>query len=217
MATSATQSQLTKPPEVVILRNRSWEDYEQFLEERGDRRTPHSYIDGELRVMSPSFNHETLKRWIARLIDTLTAELETPVRSVGSTTLRSQFAERGAEPDEAYMLANEAALRGRDDYDVNVDPPPDLLVEIDITSTSLHRLPVYAVLKVPEIWVHNGRQLQVKLLEGDSYEDSETSAAFPSLPMSDFAAWIDKAYLLDETTWIRSFRQWVRETLMNDE
>lgn len=199
---------------VTILPETSWAFYEQFLEEYNERRIPHSYVNGELRITSPSFRHETSKRRITRLIDVLTEELDIPRRSLGSVLLRSAFKEKGAEPDEGYMLANEAALRGRLDYDPETDPPPDLLIEIDITSPSLNRLAVYAALGVPEVWVYDGRALHVKLLQKDeTYRESESSAAFPFLPMAEFQGWIEKAFEADETTWIRSFREWVRARL----
>lgn len=195
----------------------SWEEYEQFLDELGDRRLPHSYADGELRFMAPGFNHDRLKRWFARLIDALTEELRLTCLSMGSTTLRSAFAQRGAEPDEAYLIQNAGAMRGRRDYDVDSDPPPDLVVEIDVTSHSVDRLKVYASLRVPEVWVFKGETLQVKVLRDGNYEDSENSDAFPFLPIAEFATWIERAYELDETEWIMQFREWVRQTLKVDD
>lgn len=195
----------------------SWEEYEQFLAELGDRRLPHSYADGELRYMAPGFNHDRLKRWFARLIDALTEELLLTCLSMGSTTLRSAFAQRGAEPDEAYLIQNAAAMRGRRDYDIDSDPPPDLVVEIDVTSHSVDRLRVYTSLRVPEVWVFKDEALQVKLLRDGNYEESDRSVAFPFLPIAEFATWIERAYELDETEWIMQFRKWVRGTLKVDD
>ena len=205
MPTSAPLSEVPTRAGCTILPATSWDFYERFLEEFDECRVPHSYVDGELRIMSPSFRHESPKRFIARLVDTLTEELNIPCRSMGAILLKSALTEKGAEPDEGYLIQNEAALRGRLDYDPTTDP-------------SLNRLPVYAALGVPEVWVYDGETLVVKLLQdNESYSDSEASSAFPFLPMRDFACWIDKACETDETTWIRDFRQWVRATIKPSE
>lgn len=88
------------------------------------------------------------------------------------------------------------------------------MIEIDVTSPSLNRMPVYAALGVPEVWVYDGDRLHVRLRrDGESYESSESSLSFPNLPMAEFTTWIEKAYETDETAWIRSFRRWVRDNL----
>ena len=201
-------------PRGVVLRDVSWEFYELFLKELGDQRLPHSYVDGELILMSPGVRHESAKEWFTFLIGALTEELELPRRSIGSTTMKLAFAKKGAEPDAGFLIANAPALRGKRDWDIETDPPPDLLVEIDISSRSLNRLPVYAALGVPEVWIYDGENLRVQLLQEDVYHESETSASFPTLPMRQFADWISKAWETDETTWMRNFREWVRENVV---
>lgn len=200
----------------IVWHDVSWEFYEDFLKEFHDRRCPHSYVNGELRITSPSPRHENPKRRIGRLVETLTEELDLWCISLGSTTLKRAFKERGAEPDECYLIGNAEAVTDVNNYDLETDPPPDLVIEIDVTASSLNRLPVYAALGVPEVWVYDGEKLQIGLRRDDeAYDSSETSAAFPMLPMDEFAAWIEKGYeTLNETVWIRSFREWVREKVM---
>jgi len=200
----------TAAPMAVVLHGVSWEFYERFLEEIGDQRIPHSFVDGELTLIAPGIRHESPKEWITRLVGALTEELGLPLRSIGSTRLKAQFAKKGAEPDSGFLIANEPAVRGRREWDIEEDPPPDLLVEIDITSPSLNRLPVYAALGVPEVWLYDGEQLHVRLLQENGYVDSETSRSFPQLPILEFAEWIERAWVTDETTWLKNFRQWVR-------
>ena len=212
MATETIES--AAPPACEIQRGVSWNEYEQFLNDNEEQRLPHSYVDGELRFMSPSASHESPKKWIAQLVEALTDELELPRRSIGSLTLKLGLEKRGAEPDEGYLIASAPAIEGKRNYDYHVDPPPDLLIEIDITSPSLNRLPVYATLGVREVWIYDGEDLEVRILsENNVYEISETSLAFPQLPIAEFAPWIEEAWLTDETTWIRRFREWVRQRL----
>lgn len=205
------------PPPPVVLSDMSWNFYEQFLTEIGDRHVAHSFVDGVLTIMSPAARHERSKKRLAQLVEALTDELDLPRNSLGSMTMKLDPTKRGAEPDECYLIANAHALDGREDDILGEDPPPDLVIEIDMTSPSLNRLPVYAALGVPEVWVYDGRSLTVKTLCGDvpeTYVESETSTSFPTLPLTEFAGWIEKAHETDESTWIRAFRKWVRETMM---
>ncbi|MFQ5732925.1 MAG: Uma2 family endonuclease [Planctomycetaceae bacterium] len=210
--TPAYAPSISQQPGCAVLHEMGWDFYERFLAETENQRVTHSFVDGELTIMSPiGFPHEHSKHLIARLVIALTEELEVPVIGVGSLTLKSAEKLKGAEPDDGYFLANESAMRGKRDYDPTRDPPPDLLIEIDVSRPSLNRLPVYAALGVPEVWVYDGSSITVmRLRHEETYEPAENSLAFPSLPMREFAAWVEKAYETDETSWIRSFREWVR-------
>ncbi len=222
MSTATLPPPIANPsPEPFVFHDVSWKFYEDFLEEFNERRIPHSYVNGALTVLSPSIRHETPKKWIARLVDVITEELDLPCRSLGSLLLKLNPDEKGAEPDECYLITNAPVVTDPLAYDIKKDPPPDLLIEIDITSLSLNRLPVYAAVGIPEIWVYNGTDLEVRLLreEGSkkTYATSDASRVFPTLPMKEFAAWIERAKQSDETKWIRGFRKWVRETLIETE
>lgn len=102
-------------------------------------------------------------------------------------------------------------MRHKRDYDPATDPPPDLLIEIDMTSSSLNRLGVYAAVEVPEVWVYDGFAMSVQLLGADqSYREAPSSLAFPGVPIKELATWIGRAYATDEITWIREFRKWIQ-------
>lgn len=197
----------------VVLQGIRWKTYEQLLEDVGEQRMPHSYVDEELILMAPSPRHESLKEWLTFLVAALTEELGLPRRSIGSTTLKLTMSNMGAEPDAGFLIANATALGGKRDWDPELDPPPDLLIEIDISHTSPNRIPVYAALSVPELWIYDGESLRVQRLDNGVYHDSYVSASFPSLPLPEFATWIEKAWETDESTWMRDFREWVRNTL----
>ncbi|MEX0702805.1 MAG: Uma2 family endonuclease [Planctomycetales bacterium] len=213
MATATLPPAATEAPGCVTLYGISWDFYERFLEETRDQRVRHFYDEGVLTIMSPlGLPHEWNKKLIGQMIEALTEELGIPRRSVGALTLKSSPALKGAEPDESYYIAHEPQMRGRRRFDPTRDPPPDLLVEVDITSPSLDRLPIFAALGVPEVWVYDGSELRPYVLrKNGSYRKSKTSRAFPFLPFAEFAAWLRKAEAMDETSWIRAFRAWVRE------
>ncbi|MEX0704656.1 MAG: Uma2 family endonuclease [Planctomycetales bacterium] len=196
----------------VTLRHVGWDFYERFLDETRGQRFRHAYRDGNLSITSPGMAHERSKSRIGRMIETLTEELGIPICTVGSLTLKEVVERVGAEADEAYYVKNELRMRDKPEFDPETDPPPDLLVEVDITSPSLDRLDIYAAIGVPKVWVYDGKSLRVHLLsKRGAYRESKRSDAFPFLPMPEFAAWLEKSRDTDETTWIRAFRQWVRE------
>ncbi|MFO0917042.1 MAG: Uma2 family endonuclease [Planctomycetaceae bacterium] len=203
-------------PGCVTFWDVSWEFYEQFLEEFKDRYVRHTYDDGVLEIMSPiGFEHERPKKLISWLIQALVEELEIPILCVGSMTLKNQRKAKGIEPDECFYVARESEMRRKPDYDPEHDPPPDLAIEIDWTSSSVPRMPVYARLGVPEVWRYAEEQLTVHCLNATGeYQESPQSLAFPGLPLDEFRAFIDRDPNVDETTWIRRFREWVRANLI---
>ena len=158
----------------------SWECYERLLEAVGDRRLRHSYERGTLELMSPLKRHDSVKTLLARLIEMAAYELEIEIQGIGSTTLRRRERLRGLEPDECYYVAHEAEVRYKADYVPGRDPPPDLAVEVDVTSSSLDRLQIYADLGVPEVWRFKDEQLSFwRLTRSGKYARSRRSRAFP--------------------------------------
>ena len=195
----------------VVLQNIRWQTFEALLEDLGDHRGRIAYDGGTLEITSPSPKHEALKSLLGRFIETFTEELNIKIASRGFTTLKSVLKAKGVEPDECYYIQNEAAVRNRDEIDLARDPPPDLAVEIDITSTFLNRRSIYAALGIPEVWSHDGKELRVLRLKDGKYEASGESGTFPMLPMAELAEFLKRRHALDETALVRSFRAWVRE------
>jgi Uma2 family endonuclease len=138
-------------------------------------------------------------------------ELDIPMKSGGSTTFRRREMRRGLEPDECYWIHNEPAVRGKRQHDFRHDPPPDLAIEVEISRSALDRPSIYASLRVPEIWRLVRGTVQVNLLQEDGqYAVSETSRAFPFLPVGQLSRFLEIDETTDETTWLRTFVQWVR-------
>ena len=163
--------------------------------------------------MSPLPEHEEVKILIHDLIKALTAELGIELKSLGSTTFRRRDKSRGLEPDECYYFKNERRMRGRKRLNLKKDPPPELVVEIDITHRSIEREPIYAVLGVPEIWRWDGMQLRCLLLANDgAYHVRARSLAFPVLAPADLTRFIRMRGRMGENAIIRKFLEWVRES-----
>lgn len=195
----------------VLLSNVSWTTFEALLAETDSRGTRFTYDRGFLEIMSPSRKHERLGGLLGRMVEAVTEELEIPISSGGSTTLKDEMRQRGIEPDECYYVAHEPQVRGRDDYDPAVDPPPDLAIEVDISRSSLDKLAIYADFGVPEVWIHSGRILRVYQLQADGkYAEQDRSPSFPFLPLDEVRSFLDRRNDVDETAWMRSFRAWAR-------
>jgi Uma2 family endonuclease len=206
-------------PEVGELRfmiyNVGWEGYETLLKLFGDDGPRMNYSRGSVELMSPLIPHERPKKLFAYMIETIIVELDIPANALGSTTYKRRLADKGLEPDECYYVANAGKLGDRDRPDLDIDPPPDLAIEIEITSSLLDKLGIYAGIGVPELWRFDGEDLAVLLLQPDgSYSPSETSASFPFLPMNEFVGFLEQYSQREETRWRRRFCTWVREVLL---
>jgi len=197
--------------EYVLLHGVRWSTYEALLEDMGDRHIRLTYDDGSLEIMTLSLRHERSKTLIGRMIEAMTEELNIPILSGGSTTFKQQLKKKGLEPDECYWVANELSVRGRADLDLEVDPPPDIAVEVEVSRSALDRLGIYAALSVSEIWRSDGHQIIVEQLQDDgTYARVDRSPSFPWLPLAELGRFLGESATMDETRWIRSFRAWVR-------
>jgi Uma2 family endonuclease len=155
--------------------------------------------------------HERLKSLIGRLIETLASILDIEIASYGSTTLLLKVARRGLEPDECYYVQNEPHVRGKGDVDLETDPPPDLVIEVELSRSALDKFVIYQSLGVPEIWRFDGTELKVHLRAKDGdYRLVDSSAAFPLLPLDGLQEFLSRWKTSGETRLVREFAEWVR-------
>ena len=160
--------------------------------------------------MSPSVEHEGLARTIAMIVSIVAEELEVDVLDAGSTTFKREDLERGFEPDACFYIQNECRIRGLRRIDLTVDPPPDLVIEVDITSPSLNKLPIYASIGVPEVWRHDGERLTVLRRQGDRYAEATVSGVLPPLDASVLSGFVAASWAQGRTVWMRAVREWAR-------
>ncbi len=198
--------------EIIHLSGISWQTYETLLKELSDRRLRLTYNRGTLEIMAPSPEHELNKTVMGRFVETLAEESDIQIYPLGSTTFKKPELS-GAEPDECFYFRNIAAIRGKKRLDLTIDPAPDLVIEIDITSSSPNRLQVYADLGVAEVWIYNGDSLTVQQLQNGIYTTSQTSQFFASLPISEIASFLQQAQTTDYLELVKAFRRWVRSQL----
>jgi Uma2 family endonuclease len=209
-----TATLLAPPTELIHLSGISWQTYETLLEELSDRRLRLTYNRGHLEIMAPSAEHEFSKKVIGRFVETLAEESEIEIYPLGSTTFKNPGLS-GAEPDECFYIRRIAAVKGKKRLDLAQDPAPDLVIEIDVTSRSDHRLQVYADLGVAEVWVYNGSSLMIKQLQNGIYINSQTSQFFVNLPITAIADFLQQAETMDYLELVKSFRGWVKNQIGN--
>jgi Uma2 family endonuclease len=163
-----------------------------------------------LEVRSPSLEHERLKKVLATIADLVAEEKGIEFEDLGSTTFRRRDFEGGAEPDACFYVQNVERIRGKREIDLVVDPPPDLVIEVEITGPAVSKLPIYARLGVPEIWLTDGRSLRILRLADGEYRASERSAVLPFLTESVLSEFMEQSRTLTTLAWRRMVRNWAR-------
>ncbi|OUL22941.1 hypothetical protein BV378_23840 [Nostoc sp. RF31YmG] len=183
---------LIQSPDRVLLNNISWQTY-QFLVKNFEQQPGMwlTYDRGLLEIRIPLDPHETYKKLLGRLVEVLTEELEVEIRSLGSRTCDREDLARGLEPDQCYHIQNEQAVWDKEQIDLSKDPPPDLAIEVDISSSSINRLDIYVDLGVPEVWHYDEQALKMYRLENNQYQNCSHSIAFPFLTLSDIERFLN--------------------------
>ncbi|HWB13649.1 MAG TPA: Uma2 family endonuclease [Pirellulales bacterium] len=198
----------------VVFHGVAWDTYLGLLKARGEGVVRLTYHRGVLEIMTLSQLHERLSRLLHQFVKILTQEHGWEVASAGSTTMHAEERASGVEADESYYIRHEEIVREREEYDPAVDPPPDLVVEIDLSSSSSRRMLVYAELGVPELWRYDGEHLAFKSLGDDGqYHTIERSLSFPGLRSVELEPFLKRRGALGENALEREFREWLRESL----
>lgn len=205
---------ITVPPgQTMVLRDVTWEEFERILEDLGEHRAARvAYDRGILEIMSPLPEHESDKETISDLVKALLEEFDIEFLTLGSTTFKNQAMAQGIEPDQCFYIQNEAKVRGKKRLDLAIDPPPDLALEIDLTSRT--HTGIYAKLGVPELWRFEKGRLQINVLQDGKYIDVIESRIFPGLPLkATIEQYAVQIVQNGRNKTIRQFRSWVREQL----
>ncbi|HKP84663.1 MAG TPA: Uma2 family endonuclease [Blastocatellia bacterium] len=203
-------------PEGAMLRLEqiSWDEYEQLLEEitvRPGLRV--TYDQGRVEVMSPTTEHEEYKDFILLLVYVLAEEIGVILETRGSATYKQKRLLKGTEPDCSFYVQNAKTVIGNRRIDINSDPPPDVVVEIDITNESLGKFPIYVAFGVPEIWRYDGERAQIYHLIDQSHAEAARSLAFPSLTAQALTDCIEQSKTEGQSAALAAFRQRVRASI----
>jgi Uma2 family endonuclease len=212
-------SSLSNANSPVALRRVPFDVYAQLRRAPENRSLRMTYYNGTLEVMSPQYRHEKSSRRLGLLVIAVTGALGIPCEGAGSTTFsrrgRRALQGWGKEPDESFYLANEARIRGKEEIDLDVDPPPDLWIEVDHRGSSRGRLPLYASLGVPEVWRYHtrSRRLWFGTLDAVVYRPIDRSLALPVLTPALVLEALDLGEALSTSEWDAILRTWVRDRL----
>ncbi len=205
--------ELTKPKitKSEVLYGVSWDMYEQLTAENQGMQFPRlSYDSGILEIgMSNSSRHEVDNRILAMLVETILLELGIDFQNFGSTTFKRKNIRKGFEPDSCFYIQSLALIEGKEDLDLEKDPPPDLIIEINKTSSSVPRMPIFAAFGVPEVWRFAGKAVKFYVLQEGVYLEAKTSLALPILSSKKATEFLLDSRKVKSTAWANSIRDWI--------
>lgn len=202
------------PEQRTVMHQVSWATYQGLLHDHESRSSPRfAYDRGTLEIMTPLPEHERYSRFIEFLLAVVEEEIGIKVYNFGSTTFSREDVQQGFEADTCFYIEHASRVRGKARIDLHVDPPPDLVVEIDITNPSLEKLPIYAQLGVPEVWRYVGGSMQILLLESGGCRQAQRSRAVPLMTADALSRLVGESTGLSQGEWLRQVRTWIREPL----
>ena len=195
-----------QPGQQLLLEDVSWQQFESILAELGEHRAARlSYSHGFLEIMVPLPEHEKAKEIIGDLVKILLNERSINYDSLGSTTLKNKKMTQGVEPDACFYIQHQAAIIGKNRLDLSIDPPPDLAIEIDLTSRT--QLENYQILGVPELWRYGKQGLQINVLQAGKYVESDFSPTFPDIPIIELVnQYVQQSQVVGSSQAIQAFR-----------
>jgi Uma2 family endonuclease len=198
----------------ILLHGISWETYESLRDAEENYHLRMTYDRGALEIMSPSRKHERISYLVGRMIDQWTLFRKIEIAAGRNTTFRRQDLKRGLEPDNCYWVTHEPQMRSKDNVDLRFDPPPDLVLEVDVTWSSIPKMPIYAALGVPEVWHWNDKDVLevLRLGKGKKYKACPDSHELPKFPFAIATELIGQRYSIGETAIIAQFIKSIRKT-----
>jgi Uma2 family endonuclease len=197
----------------IVLEGITWQTYQALLGDLGDNRGSRlAYDRGILEITMPSDLHEFIRRILEAIVRALAEELNFQLCGYGSTTLNREDLQRGVEPDSCFYIQNTARILGRSrKLNIETDPPPDLAIAVDITSSSRRRFGIYVELQIPEVWRYTERQgIVIYQWRNNEYMECEFSPTFPAISGAVLMQFIQLSETEDDIEIIRALRQWIR-------
>lgn len=196
--------------DVGALENVSWDTYQRLLHDLQHRRLQLTYDNGRLTIASRSHLHERVKKLMGGMVEMLALEQKVPMARLGSSTWPRPDLWKGLESDECYYIQNELRVRGKDQIELTTDPPPDLVIEVQVSHQDVDRLALYAAMGVPEIWHWRRERISPLMLEDGKYVGTDLSLAFPAFRPTELERFLAMRHTIDETTLMLSSQDWIR-------
>ena len=196
----------------IVLENVSWEIFVALADERRGSVPRFSYNEGVLEMMSPKRKHENISCLLGRMIEAYSEIRGIEILSVASVTVKRSDLKKAYEADESYYVTNSDKVLAKEELDFEVDPPPDLVIEVELTASAIDKLELFAAMQVREVWRHDGTSVQFYRLSNGRYDCIAESTELPGLSSDLINRYLDQRLQAGETTWIRAFRSEVQGT-----
>jgi Uma2 family endonuclease len=199
------------PGDELILRFRTWEDYEALLKLREDKaglRIRYNSKIQEIRIMSPLPKHGNQADLLADLVKALLRHIGKDWQSFTPVTLK-RINQQGIEPDYCFYIDNRDRILRKERIDLETDPPPDLAIEIDLTSTT--KPEDYQAISPVELWVYRQNQLLIYQFDSEEYQESQISRWFPNYDLKTLIPqYIDRGWQIGSSVALREFEEVLR-------
>lgn len=210
MATTARPTQVVQD-DVIVLHKVAWDTYERLLEDDEGRRVPRMTFDrGVLELVTPSLPHEKDADKIAYLVKVVADTINLSIESTRSTTFTRKDLRRGFEADASFYIANEEVVRGKQEVNLGVDPPPDLVLEMEHSRSAINKLALFASMGIPEVWRCDGHHVTIHVLDGARYRESATSSVFPVFTSEILTRFLESSRTLRGPEWFRTVTEWAQ-------
>jgi len=195
------------PETRTVMENIRWETFVELAEQRRGSVPRMTFDEGVLELMSPRRQHENIGSLIGRLVETYTEVRGIEIVTVASTTFKRKDLQKAFEADESYYIEHSEQIRVKEEVDLTIDPPPDLVIEVEITSSAIQKMKLFAAMGVSEVWHHDGERLQMNVLEDGQYRAVLSSHALPELFASAIDTILEQRFGKDDTALVREFRE----------
>ncbi|WP_318780309.1 Uma2 family endonuclease [Atlanticothrix silvestris] len=173
MHTIITPERIELPLGAVLKLLGDWEDYQALSQQLGDRSSPRiKYRPGEIWLMAPLPQHGRDASLLADIAKVLLDHLDQRYDSFTPITMSLPLVS-GVEPDYCFYIENWRSASGKSRIDWLNDPPPDLVIEVDVTNYT--NINDYLPYKVPEVWLLKNKQLLVYRLQSENYVITKSS------------------------------------------
>jgi Uma2 family endonuclease len=169
----------------------------------GKRSLRLTYDDGDLEIMVVSYKHENYSFTLGEIVSTISDWLELDFVAAGSTTFRGEKKKKGFEGDGSFYFKNAQVIRGKSEIDLNIDPPPELIIEVDITHGSLSKFPILAAIGVEEIWRFDGEEMKFYRLQGEGYEEVTESICLRGVKSETVTELLFAAEEMKRSEWLK--------------
>jgi Uma2 family endonuclease len=202
---------LAAPGERIIRNNVPWEEYERLLAEHDPGRGIRiAYDEGTLEIMVLSLPHEEPNRILASLVEITAEETGRDFRQIGSTTIQRKDLRKGFEPDSCYYIKSISQVEGKRLIDFTRDPGPDLVIEVDVSNASMNKFPLFAAVRIGELWRYSNGRVRIYRLREGRYVEQAASEELPPMTSALLTEFLELAFKMKRIAWLKHVREWVR-------